>query len=300
MNEIDKNNFDIKILSEKITNTNMQYDIDEDFNINNNSPKLDEKIKNDDEILDFKEPSSLNTETQKENVQTKKILIPKLSSIKLVKCKIHNKEYLKLIPNNFEVVCEKCIEEGNESQLEIINRTESEEEEENNYNCYIHQESKGSFYCDECKKFICKMCFAEEHRTHKCHLPEIIIKEFVKNVQESIDYSNELSPILNENINNIKKIYETLKQQKSDIMKVPQNTLKIISNNNSNQIDLLLDKSFEKFQGIDNEIHDDYITHNILKEKTNEYLETIKNIINDINNIDEKDITKFDLCKYHK
>ena len=300
MNEIDKNNIDIKILSEKITNTNMQYDIDEDFNINNNSPKLDEKIKNDDEILDFKEPSSLNTETQKENIQTKKILIPKLSSIKLVKCKIHNKEYLKLIQNNFEVVCEKCIEEGNESQLEIINRTESEEEEENNYNCYIHQESKGSFYCDECKKFICKMCFAEEHRTHKCHLPEIIIKEFVKNVQESIDYSNELSPILNENINNIKKIYETLKQQKSDIMKVPQNTLKIISNNNSNQIDLLLDKSFEKFQGIDNEIHDDYITHNILKEKTNEYLEIIKNIINDINNIDEKDKTKFDLCKYHK
>ena len=144
------------------------------------------------------------------------------------------------------------------------------------------------------------MCFAEEHRTHKCHLPEIIIKEFEKNVQESIDYSNELNPILNNKINDIKKLYDTLKQQKIDVMKIPQNTLKIVSNNNSNQIDILLDKSFETFQGIDNEIHDNYITHKILKNKTHEYLEILKNIINDINDIDKKDEIKFDLCKYHK
>ena len=287
MNESEQNNNDKNLLSEKIKNPSIKTDNDEEYNINEHSPKINEKIK--DEIF--------NNDFHKNIIQNKIFLIPKLAPIKFVICKVHNKEYLKLAPNNFEVVCEKCVEEGNESQLEIINTLESEE---NNYNCIKHIESKGSFYCDDCKKFICKLCFAEEHRTHKCHLPEIIIKEFEKNVQESIDYSNELNPILNNKINDIKKLYDTLKQQKIDVMKIPQNTLKIVSNNNSNQIDILLDKSFETFQGIDNEIHDNYITHKILKNKTHEYLEILKNIINDINDIDKKDEIKFDLCKYHK
>ena len=296
MIESEINNNDIKILSEKITNPNMKYDIDEDFNLNlnNNWPKSEKIIK--DEKLDLKESSSsLNKEPLP--LRIKSDLIPKLSSIKLVKCKNHKKEYLKLVPNNFEVVCEKCIEEGNESQLEIINNHESEE---NIFNCYKHKESKGSFFCNDCNKFICKMCFAEEHRPHACHLPEIIIKEFKKNIQESIDYSNELNPILDDSIKDIKLIYDKLKQQKIDIMKIPQNTLKIISSNNSNQINILLDKSYTKFQGIDNEVSDDFITYKILKDKANEYIGILKKIINDIYNINEEDKDKFELCKYHK
>ena len=282
MIESAKDNNDVNIHSEKMAKPNMDYDIKEEYNINNHFPKEDEKL--------------INNDFQNNKIQNTKFLIPKLAPIKFVICKVHNKEYLKISPNNFEVICEKCIEEGNESQLEIIN---NEESEEYNFNCYKHNESKGSFYCDECNKFICKMCFAEEHRTHKCHLPEIIIKEFTKNIQESIDYSNELNPILNDKINDIKKIYDTLKKQKIDIMKIPQNTLKIVSNNNSNQINILLDKSYVTFQGIDNEIYDNYITHKFLKEKTNQYLTNLKQIITDINTIDKKD-DKFDLCKYHK
>ena len=123
-------------------------------------------------------------------------------SIKYVICKIHKKEFLKLDSNNLEIVCLKCIEEGKESQLELINNNNSEE---NNYNCYKHPDSKGSFYCDQCKEFICKMCFGEEHRSHKCNLPEAIKEEFIQNVQESITFLNELNPVLDRGINNIKK-----------------------------------------------------------------------------------------------
>ena len=301
----------IKKISEKITNPTMAYDIDEDILNINHSLKCEQKIE--DDILDAQEKSPYTKKIiQKKNNALKESLISplnkinnydkekinpsiKLASLKLVICKLHKKEFLKLDSNNFEIVCVKCIEEGKESKLELINNNDSEE---NNYNCYKHHESKGSFYCDQSKEFICKMCFAEEHRTHKCHLPEIIRQEFEQNVQESINFWSQLNPVLDENINNIKKIYENLKKQKNDLNTIPQNTLKVINNNNTNQIDILMEKTKNKFFGIDNEIHDNYMTFNMLKHKTKQYLEVLKKINEEINN-DEKFKTNYDLCFYH-
>ena len=306
------NNNSIKKISEKITNPALAYDKDEDILDDNNSPKFEEKIV-DDDILESKEtyPYTNKINLNKNNILKESLISPlnkindkvkkintslKLASIKLAICKIHKKDFLKLDTNNFEIVCEKCIEEGKESQLELINNNDSED---NIFNCYIHHESKGSFYCDECKEFICKMCFAEEHRMHKCHLPEIIKKEFAQNVQESINFSSNLNPILDESINDIKKIYENLKKQKNDLNIIPQSTLKVINNNNKIQIELLMEKTKNKFIDIDNEIHENYMTHKMLKDKTKQYLEKLKKIKEKINN-NEKFETNYDLCAYHK
>ena len=290
----------LNTLSDKITNPQMAYDMDEEEQINNcYSSKSEENIieNEDNNIITIKnnilKESLISPGALNKNIIEK---LEKLFSIKSVKCKIHNKNYLKLDEDNFEVVCEKCIEEGKDSQLEIINDIESEG---NIINCYMHTKSKGSFYCDECKEFICKMCFADEHRTHKCHLPEIIKREFVETLRESIAYSSELNPILNGSINDIKKIYDTIKKQKSDTIKIPENVLKIISNTNESQIDLLREKTKEKFIGIDNEVHDNYITHKLLKDKTKQYLENLKNICEQINN-NENTKNNFELCEYHK
>lgn len=309
MTKLEPSKNSLKTISEKIINPNMAYDIDEEEQIYKNSPKLEEKIM-EEEITDIPYTKKLVPKKNKNKKNLKESLISpitknlnennsiNLSSIKLVICKIHKKQYLKIEPNNFEIVCEKCIEEGNESQLELMNKFLWEEE--NKFNCYIHNESKGSFFCDECKQFICKMCFAEEHRTHKCHLPKVIKEEFVQSVKDSIHYSSELNPILEENINDIKKISENLKKQKSDTMVIPQNTLKVISNNNKIQMDLLMEKTLKKFLGIDNEVHDDYATYNMLKDKAKKYLDSLKLINDKINNENEFNKNKYDLCKYHK
>ena len=55
--------------------------------------------------------------------------------------------------------------------------------------------------------------------------------------------------------------------------------LEIISNKNSDQIEILMNKmnkTIGNFQGIDKEINDNYFTYNMLKEKTKKYLEIIK------------------------
>ena len=310
MTKIENSKNFLKTIKEKITNPNIAYDIDTEDQIYTNSPKLEEKII-EEEITDIPYSKKLIPRKNKNKNNLKESLISptiqnpnennsiKLSSIKSVTCKIHKKQYLKIDSNNFEIVCEKCIEEGNESQLELINKFLSEEEE-NIFNCYKHNESKGSFFCDECKQFICKMCFAEEHRTHKCHLPQVIKEEFVQSVKDSINYSSELNPILEENVNDIKKIAENLKKQKVNTMVIPQNTLKVISNNNRIQIDLLMEKTNKKFMGIDNEVHDDYTTYNMLKDKTKKYLDTLKIITDEINNENKYNGNNYDLCKYHK
>ena len=55
-------------------------------------------------------------------------------------------------------------------------------------------------------------------------------------------------------------------------------------------------KTIEKLQGIDKEVNDNYITHNMLKGKTKKYLEMLKKICNKFNNSDENYKNNFELC----
>ena len=216
----------LQTISNKIATMESAYEIDEEYpklnnnknptNLNTSNPELIQENNNINNIL-LKEsiisPNDINTNNLKEsNISQNEIQHPSpqsLSSINSVYCKYHNKTYLKLDQNTFEIVCEKCLEEGNKSQLEIDTNISSENSEniyDTEFNCYKHNEVKGSFYCDECKEFICKMCFAEEHRKHKCHLPEVIRKEFIEQLDESLNNSSELTPVFNENIIDIKRI----------------------------------------------------------------------------------------------
>ena len=321
--EIDKENLNPEELSQK-NKTEENADNINDININEekehsekadsfkqipkNNIKLKESLKvplehqnNDEEI-----PHIVNSD--------KKIIIPinneylqKYTSIQFALCQDHGKAFLKIDPTNFEIVCEKCIEEGKISQLEILNdlnnidKSKSDnyddtEEEEKVFNCFEHQNMKGSFYCEDCKQFVCKMCFADIHREHKCHLPKVIKTEFFKYLKDEINNANNLRPMLDDSINDIKKIYDNLKKQKDDLIKIPQNTLKVISLNNDNQIELLKNKTNEKFMGIDRDVNDDYFTFNGIKEKNKKFLEILKNISNEMNMKENN----FELCGYHK
>ena len=334
----------LQILQEKIFNLESGYEIDKE-NLNpdelSQKIKIEENVANINDINEEKEHSekadsfkkipknniklkeSLNFPLEHQNNDeeisnivnsNKKIIIPinneyvqKFTSIQFALCQDHGKAYLKIDPTNFEIVCEKCIEEGKISQLEILNDLNSIDKsdnyddteeigEEKQFNCFEHQNMKGSFYCDDCKQFVCKMCFADIHREHKCHLPKIIKSEFFKYLNDEIEYMNNLRPMLDNSVNDIKKIYDNLKKQKDDLMKIPQNTLKIISLNNDNQIELLKNKTNEKFMGIDYDVNDDYFTFNGIKEKNKKFLQMLKNISNEMNMKENN----FELCGYHK
>ena len=294
----------LKTISDKLNNIEKNYDIDEEpQKINNiNSIKLNSETaeniqENENDNNNLKESIISQNEIQPPSPQS-------LSSINSVFCKYHNKAYLKLDQTNFEIVCQKCLEEGNKSQLEIdTNSTldNIDNSSESEFNCNMHNDIRGSFYCDECKEFVCKMCFAEEHRNHKCHLPEVIKKEFIEQLNESLNNSSELAPVFDENIIDIKRIYENMKKQKDEIEKIPQNVIKIIFNDNETQVNLMKEKINKKMLGIDKDIKDNFTSFNIIKERCKKNLEVLEKMLADINN--KENIiheNNFELCGYHK
>ena len=258
-----------------------------------------EKIEKEESLLE-----SIKMEEKEENITPNSIVYDaahrhKLLLIKYATCVNHGKSFLKIDQTNFEIVCEKCIEEGVKSQIEInvnLNNSDYVDEDRKQFNCFVHQDSKGSFYCNDCKEFVCNMCFADIHKEHKCHLPNIIKDEFTNDLLEEIDNLNNLRPLLDDSVNDIKKISDSLKCQKENIMKIPLNVLKTMGINNENQIELLSKKAKEKFMGLDKEINDDVFTFNSIKEKNKKYFEILEKIMNEIN-VKENN---FDLCGYHK
>jgi len=263
------------------------------------SPQEPEKIVNQESSL-----TSIKMEEKEENLISNRIISDaahhhKLLLIKYAICVNHGKSFLKIDQTNFEIVCEKCIEEGVKSQLEInvnLNNSDYVDEDGKIFNCFLHQNSKGSFYCEDCKEFVCNMCFADIHKEHKCHLPNVIKDEFTNDLTEEINNLNNLKPLLDDSVNDIKKISDNLKCQKDNIMKIPQNVLRTMGINNENQIELLSKKANEKLMGLDKEIADDAFTFNSIKEKNKKYFEILSKIINEINNKENS----FDLCGYHK
>ena len=116
------------------------------------------------EKIDKQESSftSIKMEEKEESITPNSIVydaahLHKLLLIKYAVCVNHGKSFLKIDQTNFEIVCEKCIEEGVKSQLEIntnLNNSDYVDEDGQKYNCFLHQDSKGSFYCDDCKEFV--------------------------------------------------------------------------------------------------------------------------------------------------
>ena len=262
-------------------------------------PQEPEKIDNQELSL-----TSIKKEEKEENISNNSIVYDashhhKLLLIKYAVCVNHGKSFLKIDQTNFEIVCEKCIEEGVKSQLEInfnLNNSDYVDENGKIFNCFLHQDSKGSFYCEDCKQFVCNMCFADIHKEHKCHLPKVIKDKFTNDLIEEVNNLNNLRPLLDESVNDIKKISDNLKSQKDNIMKIPHNVLKTMGINNENQIELLSKKANEKLMGLDKEINDDVFTFNSIKEKNKKYFEILSKIINEINTKENN----FDLCGYHK
>jgi len=89
-----------------------------------------------------------------------------------------------------------------------------------------------------------------------------------------------------------------MKRQKDDIEKIPQNVIKIIFNNNETQMNIMQEKINSKMLGIDKEINDNFVSFNIIKDKSKKYYEQLEKILNEFNNNTFEN--NFELCEYHK
>ena len=258
-------------------------------------PKKEEKKKN----INIEQKEAKEKIDEKQDTKTSSILY----SINNIKCKKHGVSFLNISRGTFNLVCSKCLEEGIQNfDFEFgehpLNKP-TVEKRIDVFECYTHYKDKGSYYCDECKQFICKFCFAEQHRNHKCHLPEHISKEFKEYIDITIDNVKELKPILEGSLEEVKQIYTRLKAQKDDTLKIPETTIQNIKIKNEAQMTVFNQKFESKMNGVDKEIEDDTARHNKIKEKTIKYLQDFEEYNKIIKNEDKK-LSNVKICQYHK
>ena len=113
-----------------------------------------------------------------------------ISAVKspLVNCRIHGKTHLNIDKDKFKVYCRACKDKGEHTKnLEICQLEEEEEFGDDEIECDNHPSSKGKFYCDDCRIFICKVCFANDHRSHNSNLLAEISVNFKKILKNSLN-----------------------------------------------------------------------------------------------------------------
>ena len=195
------------------------------------------------------------------------------SLLKRVRCSIHHGQepnYLSIDPKTFQVICTLCAKEGlkaKKKNLIIVdpnlsnveeNKNEQKitlpENEESNHFCFKHKTEPSLFYCEECSQFICKTCFATEHRNHSSSTFDLIadvIKEKVNKLYEDLENLNKALEDNNAALEEKNKYFEDKKQNfKSNLEAVNQHITKALEDKAveyNNQIE-----SF--FNGVDKEV----------------------------------------------
>ena len=237
------------------------------------------------------------------------------SLLKRVRCSIHHGQepnYLSIDPKTFQVICTLCAKEGLKSKKKNLiivdpnlssveeNLNEQKivlpENEESNHFCYKHKNEPSLFYCEECSQFICKTCFATDHRNHSSSTFDLIadvIKEKVNKLYEDLENLNKALEDNNAALEEKNKYIEDKKLNfKSNLDSVNQHITKALEDKAieyNNQIE-----SF--FNGVDKEVESNLNKLELKRKTANKMYEEFQNMKNDIEEIDDD----HKICLYKK
>ena len=237
------------------------------------------------------------------------------SLLKRVRCSIHHGDqpnYLSIDPKTFQVICTLCAKEGLKSKKknliivdpELSNEEESKkqrkmsipEEEDSNHFCFKHNNKPSLFYCEECAQFICKTCFATEHRNHSSSTFDLIsdvIKEKVNRLYEDLENLNKALEENNDALEEKNKYFEDKKQNfKLNLENVNLHITKALEDKAKEYNDQI--ESF--FNGVDKEVESNLNTLEIKRKTANKMYEEFQKMQNDIENINDD----HKICLYKK
>ena len=234
------------------------------------------------------------------------------SILKRVQCSIHHGEkqnYLSMDPKTFQIICTLCEKEGLKSKkknliivapelsnVEESNINNNQENEQSNHFCYKHQTEPSLFYCEECAQFICKTCFATEHRNHSSSTFDLIsdvIKEKINKLHEDLE---NLNTTLEKNKNSLEKKSEYFDNKK----KTFQQNLDTVNQHISNALN---EKSAEYetqiesfFNGVDKEVELNLTKIEIKRKESAKMYEEFKKMEEEISQINDD----HKVCLYKK
>lgn len=146
------------------------------------------------------------------------------SSIRIKSLKFENYEYI------FSFICQNNHIKDNISLNYLY--LDEEKETKENFDCSSHKGEKFNSYCSKCKLDLCNEClYDEDHENHQDSIEfysKILpkrneIKDFLEKKKEELNKVKEVQKITIEWINNLRKKFEKLFQDKIKIIELEKN-----------------------------------------------------------------------------
>lgn len=179
----------------------------------------------------FTHSSVVQNESLKTSSNNNQIKNSKSNIIYSVKCKAHGTKYLKISQNsphlNPIIICTKC-----NSNLLLSENKSQKLKKKPKLKCDFDSQ-EALFFCIDCDKFICKACFAKQHKLHRSNL-----------------ITNTASKIFEENNNRI-KIVSVLKEKvvsALNLMGSIGNKIIALKKGDDDEIRNVFDYIFEKYK----------------------------------------------------
>lgn len=215
---------------------------------------------------------------------------------------MHKKEYMTVDCFKFQVQCTKCIENGDKHKnLEVTTMVISSEadDDQDDVECNTHSDVKGDFYCDDCQVFLCKLCFVNDHRTHKSNLPKDIATTYKLKLQNMVEDISIVKPRIEESL----KIMSEIDKKIKTIREITINRMKEISSKINSIIKSKYEKVISQFEatfgGMDIEVDTVYNRLESLLKKSIKHINDINEIKNYMNNPLYMS-NSYDVCLYKK
>lgn len=218
-----------------------------------------------------------------------------------ISCKKHGSRYINVDGSTFKLYCQRCHDQGSKKcKLEmaeenvsngipinskkekdakdsnkLLNSLNSEEE----ILCDNHQTQKGVFFCEDCKHFLCKTCFASSHRNHKSNLPSYAAASFKDFIKEIIKHVSAIKPKLDESLDEITKTNQKLKSLRDSPSKSLKEAVDKISKMGKTKLDEL-QEDFEKiFKNLDVEVENMNNRITGLSKRTVKYISEVNELL---------------------
>lgn len=217
-----------------------------------------------------------------------------------VKCPVHHgkkEDYLLIDKKTFQIVCLLCQEDTSYSSSSKPKLVYMDVPDDSDWKkCFKHEHESALFYCDDCAQFICKTCFALDHRHHNCSTPDLIVNSIKEKVKGLYNQLQALKAKIEGSTDSIQKINEFYVDQK----RIFKTNLDLMNNKIKNA---LIEKGQEYaneiesfFNGVDSEVELSVQKLDSTRKKANRMLDQFNLMCKEVNEItsDKK------ICEYKK
>lgn len=237
-----------------------------------------------------------------------------------ISCQEHDQSGIEINEKTFQIFCSLCETEGRsgtenlhlssenkqkvfseiknikteKNQIDSIQKPKSENEK--SFFCFKHTTEEALFYCDDCSEFICKTCFALEHRNHSSSTPELMEKTIKSSVDKHISDLENLKKTVDSNIKMVSELDSFFVNQKTDVTNSLKNMNDEIVKNMSLKASELANEIENIFNGIDSEVENSSQRLSITKRKAIKILDEFKKISEEIDAIKSNK----SICLYKK